>query len=1089
MSIAWGNNAGKDDISSHFPLPMVQFEGEEFIVSDALTDYNVPKKDGKKKSDDSHVMGFFNYQTKRFKNQIRETVVFANAKVDYRDGVLAYVYSEEVSKSSKLPKGVICTEMTQWVIVDVRINEGDTSPVKARIWGFLQPRGFDGETPLTGKELSDRTIAKKQKDESDGLALSKEDFPRSGWTEYIVDFTGKSVERIRYEDGVQKKEVLPTSDYCLFVVRSGGASGPQIGYKIKLKMKLANEVTPEDKRRREKRIEEAKKSHPNLAKDADPSALLGPFSEVEAGCWLKVWARNENVQWNIDPSDDESNALAEKMERIDIGSGVCTEDGKAKSGSFSFNNHAFLRGRIAKGNDVKKLMVKSNTLVSLYVALVTSKGVKSLQQLTNLLKAERKNEDVAFYRKIASFGAATALEGALVMALTKWMESYSEKVRSRSSNPSDPEEKKKISKTINDRVEILTSVINFFQIPNILATFAIDGFENFNLEGFEKTAKSNPKVVGLLSTLYSMGIEAAFASVPEVYEKIIRSDIEDKKKALWDYLKMDGPEQQKTRWEKVKGLAKKQYEKSTLDTSNPNVLSFEYTIKEISDDKKFPQPWGEPLLTPALVPWAFVAFTLSYKAALFFALEFKLSETGLEFGAGIGFPKDTNVHFGVELCAPWSVMSKPAYTAAHHARMTEFGAIHRIADLESIDENEQLRGTTRDTPVRRAIKQLQSYIDIDVSMAIGLKGDGFIGFINRYNEKAKKRTTKLSGLSSKELGLEISFDMVFGLKFLLFSFAYPIFDIKLLSLTQEGLSVPLDGEICKLKKKFGEGIHYSFGQLVENELKFDRPETTVQQGPILSSAYNAPKARPMILYWGRPLKTMLLYKESEDSQAPKAKLKGYSAKGSDTPVDQGAWVNSRAFFSTDMAKDATRLKPPRLVGDFLLSVAGMEEALKGEEEQGSFVMELVKQNLKYPYVPINLEADCLRKKRPIEKNPGLFLFQPRHTKISSTVKIISGRKHVLSVVEMTHFFDKSIWVRMRKVGIFDSTIECAEKEWSLCSIDKAKEEFPRITGQFVVNIANYEVRSGTEIYLELSLIPGEEGIVNPEICKLNKIVI
>ncbi len=204
--------------------------------------------------------------------------------------------------------------------------------------------------------------------------------------------------------------------------------------------------------------------------------------------------------------------------------------------------------------------------------------------------------------------------------------------------------------------------------------------------------------------------------------------------------------------------------------------------------------------------------------------------------------------------------------------------------------------------------------------------------------------------------------------------------------------------------------------------------------------------------------------------------------------DSGA-ERLRAFFSTDMAKDATRLKPPRLVGDFLLSVAGMEEALKGEEEQGSFVMELVKQNLKYPYVPINLEADCLRKKRPIEKNPGLFLFQPRHTKISSTVKIISGRKHVLSVVEMTHFFDKSIWVRMRKVGIFDSTIECAEKEWSLCSIDKAKEEFPRITGQFVVNIANYEVRSGTEIYLELSLIPGEEGIVNPEICKLNKIVI
>ncbi|HNY29658.1 MAG TPA: hypothetical protein PKO15_02110 [Fibrobacteria bacterium] len=168
MYIGWGcadPDAHERGAPIVLPLPFVDFSTDkEFTASHALTDYNTEKKENPKhrKLEVGHEENFFArvLKEKNFAKLEKEALVELAEENDDA--------SEEVSESHKDPVGIVVTEISQWVCIRIDREEKDP-PAQIHLWGFLQPRGFNGETPMSLSEYNPFSGSAVQRDEEDHL--------------------------------------------------------------------------------------------------------------------------------------------------------------------------------------------------------------------------------------------------------------------------------------------------------------------------------------------------------------------------------------------------------------------------------------------------------------------------------------------------------------------------------------------------------------------------------------------------------------------------------------------------------------------------------------------------------------------------------------------------------------------------------------------------------------------------------------------------------------------------------------------------------------------------------------------------------
>jgi hypothetical protein len=187
MAIWWGSNKAHE-FKARLPLPFVRFEAKDkFQANSSLTDFNSrPNSDGGYRNHPEGPSGYKQLKT-MVKRRLRESVPVMKASLARdTDGTEEVYYSELADETKQAPRGVVTTEIRQWAVIEVQLQDPNQPPPKLHVWAFLQPRGFDKERPLNSKSGSG-TDDESHVTDSKNAALSAEDLPRSGWSEYKID--------------------------------------------------------------------------------------------------------------------------------------------------------------------------------------------------------------------------------------------------------------------------------------------------------------------------------------------------------------------------------------------------------------------------------------------------------------------------------------------------------------------------------------------------------------------------------------------------------------------------------------------------------------------------------------------------------------------------------------------------------------------------------------------------------------------------------------------------------------------------------------------------------------------------------------
>ena len=1084
MGIYWGNNTGKDDIRSHVPMPFVEFDGQTFVPSRRLTDYNVFDNHGadvwvkSNIGDEAEVIAKGKLANGGKANglkmkTLKETVEFHSALVKVHEDYQEFLYSTEASQTKKQPRGGLGTELSQWVIVKVLPNPNDKGPIKAKIWAFLQPRGFDGETPVRTTD-NDST---EQIKESRRLAIHVQDFPRSGWAEYNINFTAVTVERVRFSDG--KKTVSPAEkvDYQFFEIKRGNVL---LEYVLKLRIRLTNDVTPGDLGRKAKKLKRAKEAHAAITKSApfDQKKFEAENVNIEAGCWLKVWMRNEASNWGNDPSDDESNLCAFSMDRKDPS---VMEPGKREISflnQFPFRNHGFLRGRLADGRGIQKGKIpESGKIIPFYFALVSSSNAGDLKKLVMLFEDTQKKSDTPFIKQIASTGVAVTAEVALFIIVRKYMEKVEKDASALQRNNGEAEDKfaKRKEKYVLDRAEKITKAVTFFQIHEHLGAYAIDGFQNFPASGLEEIRKNKANALKTFSKIFSAAGDIALSTSPTVMKNVVLKHLEERKKAMDDFLAGGAkPERKHVKLSEIakgKGI-------NRVKSDDPDVIDVEIPLGSIKQDKTMPAPFGYPIVTPVGL-LGFFAITFDFQAALTLAFELIESEDHLSLCLGLKIPVGTSIHIGMRLDAPWAILTRPEFMAADgEGRLARDAAEQERNNMSAEIQRGVQPGDHSGVPFLNALKSIQELINVNAYAKVGYSGEGFIGVKNFYSEKAKKRVTELAGLKKQELGLRIKGECIVGFNISLFNWERKPFEMDMLNLTDEAISIPLTGKVFGKEIPKLPPIKKQFANKVGQNLLLDGEFDEVFEPDQKTTRVAKPQ---QTVYWGasRTIKMRLAF-SSTANEAPVAKLICLASSGAEDFVSNWGF-NADPLMELDMEANQVTENSRWLKVDFCLDPKVLGGKMNSARET------FAKENLTHQLVALNIYAKCKGVERPLKNPKSFFVFKPQLKEYSAEYYQVSGRRRIKLRLDFSHYFGGGVWVRIYKKGLINRTAKLGDLEWTYFDWSNSFSEFPKLTAVLDFSLERVDLKKGDQFWVDVAVLPCDEGMFNEKMCRADAV--
>ncbi len=341
-------------------------------------------------------------------------------------------------------KGIIANAVSQWVLVE--IDTGAPIPKdgpwpSALIWGFLQPA----------------TIGWDEKRVKQNHGYVVDDLPRAGWFEAKADGKTKRLQVIdRSVDGKQGE--ARTLDLPL--LSEIDAKNPHvIRYKICVTVK--NNESLQELGGKVDEWKEGKR----------------PLSGLEAGCWLKVWARNEAYGWSkpVYPKDDKDESVVEAMASEDP---TYRDNPDAPHDPRTHRNHTWRRNRILAGGELAEKLGGDRSLV--YVGLYPTEVINRLNEVDALMKA--KGEHTV---SVASMVTVLAGYGLTLYVLRNYLNKYADKVKS-GATISRVEKRK-----VYAAAQTLLWSWRAAQVPKLATSYAVGGLYGESLALKETVERAN----------------------------------------------------------------------------------------------------------------------------------------------------------------------------------------------------------------------------------------------------------------------------------------------------------------------------------------------------------------------------------------------------------------------------------------------------------------------------------------------------------------------------------------------------------------------------------------------------------------------
>lgn len=947
--------------------------------------------------------------------------------------------------------GVMCTEVRQWISIEIECDASQTISPAVHVWAFLQPANIGGNTDaLAGDQVA-----------------VLDDFPRSGWGEYRIAEGGTSGVRRTWVDGTLKEEAVPGN--CLKVERKS-----QQVFVFHLRLAIRNDATPGD-----------------LARQKKQKGPPRPLDDYEAGCWLKVWVRDPAVAWGMDPADDEANTLVERMDQMDP---VQTNYSFATNLLATLGAHAFLRSRLMYDPTNTGDLAKARPV---YAMVFSPDVMDNIVELDKILHPKDKSATM----QVASIVTVSSVTLLIAYGLRRALEAW-QKTTPTVPPVTAPAGISWPAWANKEKAEFFVKMLESFDVAALLAAYAADGFANASpVEVVASTGSSNPQLVKTMSAIYGQIFDMAFAQSPLHYKEFMLKRLEARTQALEERIKWSkkgaanraAEAQEKKAREKSLEDFRKQKGLGLFSTSSRAGFSvdkegfnFKFKLVEGSKKSSFPKPAGAPLPIAAVpLVWR---LDLSASGDLNFEIRAVPGKDTLDLFFEIIGKGEASAAFGIH--ALWSGLEDP--DALAHAPSLEADWMRKTgqstttvkqdkeSDKAEYYANKKALRDLRESAVAsppdptfqlfRLLKELNQAVRLDAVVTAGLKLEAGIGVKISLNSTTGERKISFKGDGAKGFSASLKADLSAQLQASLLSVDYPIASLpEMGTLSVAAISANLSGTL--LGKSFpGKQWSHKWGKgnLGDEILQVNGKDFMV---------------------WGRPTLYRLSYKEME---SPDVSFNLIRAPNSSDPVvgelpkdavsceqiGTGGQLDIKLQLSCRAVANLPHLVA---VGGWSLSegvgkAVGHDVATKATPAR-TFLEELTRAEASAKIV---VHAKDLT---PLHRySKAITVFSPRVVKQNLTAK--PGRLTV--ALTLGYFEDDQLWVQMREFNsiLADSILLNQGKPWlplplqAIKTTDKGREGVLQILlNQLKFPVQN-EMDRVWEVYPVLSLVPHECGIIN-----------
>ena len=1020
-----------------------------------------------------------------------ETVVFSNPKpqasatdmtrVDKGDTYRAI--ERGIQKLSMPTQAKVCTRLRQWVRVEVTTkepppsNRGGVIP-GLKLWAFLQPASIGGNTSCKAADTKD----------------CLDDFPRSGWAEYWVPTGGTSCRRKDWEDGVGTEREIPASQWSV----------EQLGptrFVYKICVEIRNERTAGD-----------------VARSKNSGAASRPDADYEAGCWLKVWVRDSGVEWGMEPSDDESNLLSQRMDLVDPSRGISMEGGKFRQ----LSAHAFRRDRMFVGPEDPKKFDKASTL---YAVVFHERAMELLEELEALLKPKDTNAGTSVAAPVLTTLVAAIVAMGLRLGLAEWKK----KLPARPANlPADvkwPEDYNK------DKGRTLIKLLETLDLANLLAAYACGGLEGVSpLQAVAKAGANNKAMLKIWSKLYSAMWDLSLVDGPTEYAEFCMKREQARADLLEQRIRFSVDEiaANKTRAGREKELAEAR-NKALEAARKQKGLGLERAVRgstkgslSLSDGKiaisvpgaewtvsqRFPKPAGAPLPMPG-VP---LVWSIDLKASAGFKLVITLEpgDESKDWMVSFRIVGEGALEGSLGLHALWSGLWDGEQAAKNDSlkgnKKASQGTLRSERETALAQTRKLQEQAPADAPTEfalfRILKQLNDFVAFEMEVGAKLELKSSIGLSYRWNPAtgasdwsflAGEAESRGETMQLENFMASIGASLAARAHISVVKADYPIVEMPgLASADALTLKMSLDGKL----------LGKAYPDLPDKEFKWGK-------GRLDNAMRRKGMEEPLI--WGRQASFSLGYfglyqpevswslrQTASDADSPIGALPkeaiSYRQQGHDGVMEALVHLTCRktpreAF---QMAAGNWSFSDSIATSDVKAVESGMGSLMKaagrmlGRDETddpnlrlsaaGKWMTDLLKAK---PTHPVFLHASFLGS--TTRKSDSIPVLPPR-LKICELV----GKQGVLQItVKLENFLDNVLWVQMREYskGQPSRILNQGDDIWKLVLIESFSKYGETGRGgmlQIPLDKLKFPAKSEDvwEVYPRISLVPHDCGILN-----------
>jgi len=655
-------------------------------------------------------------------------------------------------------KPVVCTTVEQWIAVDVDVIEKLSTPPPIHVWAFLQPHRLDGRTEFLAKDH----------------AAVPDDHPRSGWAEYQLNPSGWSFSTV-WKDGQSSQIAVDGQDWT-WIKLDQPQRGAVETYRYKLRMKVQNVQTAGDLQRKDSNLKAA--------------------SEIESGCWLKVWVRDPLAGFRKSPQDDESDDVMQSMDsQAPRTAGMEPESGTIESGGghYTIGCHGFLRERMLDSINWKSSYLDCEPV---YVLLFNPGAMDDLLNLHQILK----NQGPAAQRIAGSLASVSVVVLGLAYALRQLRDQWSAKGSSLS-DATVPGGTKNLTKS---RAEQLIKLLESMEVSTWLAAYALDGFQDaLPNQALATASKKNNDLLVLLSTLYAEVLDFALVDGVKHYVEFVKDRVAKRQMVLQARLKL-GPDpkdqaaQTQLRKQMETGKARLGLGLSkAAGNLTPDAISLSVPLLAGNHTTSLPEPFGAPLPIPGIPLLWRVDLNVSGSLAVKLTLTPPV-EDGNDWALSFGLSGTGSASAALGIHALWSDSSVASALAPSGKKGDPQAEAEYAENAKALDELRQFAANAPPTDIQfdviEKLRSLMKYASLDAMVDAGLNLDATVGFQMSWNPDKGTLSLGLAGDTAFTANLKAN--MAAHLKISLATLDYPLAGMdKLATASAHDLTVNLSGDV------------------------------------------------------------------------------------------------------------------------------------------------------------------------------------------------------------------------------------------------------------------------------------------------------